>query len=172
MTTQQKVQLTVNGVGHEANVDPRTTLADFLRGQLELTGTHVGCEHGVCGACTVLLEGRAVRACLMLAVQADGASLTTVEGLEDNGKLHPIQEAFAKHDALQCGFCTPGFVMSLLVHFKTSGDDSRRAIDDVLAGNLCRWTGYDKLVRAVQDPAKELRQVQRKKNRQKKSSKG
>ncbi|MBW2237333.1 MAG: 2Fe-2S iron-sulfur cluster binding domain-containing protein, partial [Deltaproteobacteria bacterium] len=102
MTTQQRVRLTVNGVSHEASVDPRTTLADFLRGELALTGTHVGCEHGVCGACTVLLEGRAVRACLMLAVQADGANLMTVEGLEDHGNLHPIQEAFVEEHGLQC----------------------------------------------------------------------
>ncbi|MCP3983099.1 MAG: (2Fe-2S)-binding protein, partial [bacterium] len=113
MTAQQKISVVINGTTHEAHVEPRTTLADFLRGELALTGTHVGCEHGVCGACTVLMEGRAVRSCLTLAVQVDGANLTTVEGLEEDGKLHPIQQAFVEEHGLQCGFCTPGFLMTV-----------------------------------------------------------
>ena len=113
MAKRKTVRLTVNGVAHEAEVDVRTTLVDLLRGELGLTGTHVGCEHGVCGACTVLWNGRAVRSCIMLAVQADGSELTTVEGLSADGKLHPIQEAFIEAHGLQCGFCTPGFLLSV-----------------------------------------------------------
>ena len=157
MTTQQRVQLTVNGVRHEASVDPRTTLADFLRGELALSGTHVGCEHGVCGACTVLLEGRAVRACLMLAVQADGASLMTVEGLEDHGKLHPIQEAFVEEHGLQCGFCTPGFLMTVHELLRNSPDPSDEEIRDALGGQICRCTGYQAILRSVRLAAAKLR---------------
>jgi carbon-monoxide dehydrogenase small subunit len=160
MANQQKVQLTVNGVRHEANVEPRTTLADFLRGELELTGTHVGCEHGVCGACTVLLEGRSVRACLMLAVQADGASLMTVEGLEDHGKLHPIQEAFVEEHGLQCGFCTPGFLMTVHELLRTSPDPSDEEIRDALGGQICRCTGYQAILRSVRLAAARMRGAQ------------
>jgi len=157
MTTQQRVRLTVNGVSHEASVDPRTTLADFLRGELALTGTHVGCEHGVCGACTVLLEGRAVRACLMLAVQADGANLMTVEGLEDHGNLHPIQEAFVEEHGLQCGFCTPGFLMTVHELLRKSPDPSDAEIRDALGGQICRCTGYLAILRSVRLAAAKLR---------------
>ena len=151
------VRLTVNGQQHEALVEPRVTLADFLRGQLGLTGTHVGCEHGVCGACTVLLNGEAVRSCIMLAVQADGAELMTVEGLSHDGELHAIQQAFIERHGLQCGFCTPGFLMSvyeLLLYDRDPGDD---AIMDALGGNICRCTGYQAIAESVRLAAEKLR---------------
>ena len=157
MTTLQKIRTTVNGIAHEAHVEPRTTLVDFLRGELALTGTHVGCEHGVCGACTVLLDGRAVRSCLMLAVQADGASLTTVEGLEDEGSLHPIQQAFIDEHGLQCGFCTPGFLMTVCELLQDNPDPSTDEIRDVLGGQICRCTGYQAIVRSVILAAAKLR---------------
>ena len=134
MVSTRQVRLTVNGVAHEAQVEPRMTLVDFLRGELGLTGTHVGCEHGVCGACTVLLDGRAVRSCLMLAVQADGASLMTVEGLSPEGRLHPIQEAFVEEHGLQCGFCTPGFLMSVYELLQQSENPSDEEVRDALGG--------------------------------------
>ena len=157
MTTLQKIRTTVNGIAHEAHVEPRTTLVDFLRGELALTGTHVGCEHGVCGACTVLLDGRAVRSCLMLAVQADGASLTTVEGLEEDGNLHPIQQAFVEEHGLQCGFCTPGFLMTVCELLQDNPDPSTDEIRDVLGGQICRCTGYQAIVRSVILAAAKLR---------------
>ena len=157
MTTRQRICVTVNGTTHEAQVEPRTTLVDFLRGELALTGTHVGCEHGVCGACTVLLEGRAVRSCLMLAVQADGASLTTVEGLEDDGNLHPIQQAFVEEHGLQCGFCTPGFLMTVHELLENSPDPSDDQIRDALGGQVCRCTGYQAILRSVRLAAAKLR---------------
>ncbi len=156
MTSMRPVRLTVNGVLHEALVEPRTTLVDFLRGELGLVGTHVGCEHGVCGACTVLLNGRAVRSCLMLAVQANGASLTTVEGLASNGELHPLQKALIAYGGLQCGFCTPGVLMSSVALLTRNPRPSEHEIREALSGNLCRCTGYDKIVRAVQAAAKEM----------------
>jgi carbon-monoxide dehydrogenase small subunit len=157
MTTQHKICVTVNGTAHEAHVEPRTTLVDFLRGELTLTGTHVGCEHGVCGACTVLLEGQAVRSCLMLAVQADGASLTTVEGLEEDGRLHPIQQAFVEEHGLQCGFCTPGFLMSVHELLSDNPSPSDEEIKDMLGGQICRCTGYQSILRAVHSAAAKLR---------------
>ena len=156
MATMKTVRMKVNGVTHESEVEPRTTLVDFLRGPLALTGTHVGCEHGVCGACTVLLEGRAVRACLMLAVQADGASLMTVEGLEDHGKLHPIQEAFVEEHGLQCGFCTPGFLIAIYELLESNPSPSEDEIRDVLGGQICRCTGYHSILRAVHSAAAKL----------------
>ncbi|MAE97279.1 MAG: (2Fe-2S)-binding protein [Deltaproteobacteria bacterium] len=156
MTTQQTISVTVNGTTHEALVDPRTTLADFLRGELALTGTHVGCEHGVCGACTVLLEGRSVRSCLMLAVQADGTSLTTVEGMEEDGNLHPIQLAFVEEHGLQCGFCTPGFLMTVRELLENSPDPSDEEIRDALGGQICRCTGYQSILRSVKLAAAKL----------------
>ena len=157
MTASHEIRVTVNGVTHEGQVEPRTTLADFLRVDLALTGTHVGCEHGVCGACTILLDGRAVRACLMLAVQADGAVLTTVEGLETEGNLHPIQQAFVEEHGLQCGFCTPGFLMTVHELLENSPDPSEAEIRDVLGGNLCRCTGYQSILRSVKLAAARLR---------------
>ncbi len=149
MASARQVRLVVNGTPYEGVVEPRTTLVDFLRGGLGLTGTHVGCEHGVCGACTILLDGQAVRSCIMLAVQADGAELMTVEGLARDGELHPIQQAFMEAHGLQCGFCTPGFLMSvyeLLEHNPTPSDDE---IKDALGGELCRCTGYQSILAAV-----------------------
>jgi len=157
MTKEREIRVTVNGVGHEARVEPRLTLVDFLRTQLALTGTHVGCEHGVCGACTVLLEGRAVRSCLMLAVQADGANLTTVEGLESDGRLHPIQRAFVEEHGLQCGFCTPGFLMTVHELLHDHPDPGEDEIRDALGGQICRCTGYQAILRSVRRAAARLR---------------
>ena len=160
MATAQQIRLTVNGVPHEALVDVRTTLVDFLRGELYLTGTHIGCEHGVCGACTVLLDGRAVRGCLMLAVQADGADLMTVEGLaQADGALHPIQDAFAEEHGLQCGFCTPGFLMSVYELLQQNADPSDEEIKDVLGGQICRCTGYQSILRSVRLAARKLQET-------------
>src|SRR5690242_11578321 len=144
-----KFQLEVNGRSREVDVSPRTTLADCLRHHLGLTGTHLGCEHGVCGACTVILDGRAVRSCLMLAVQAEGAKVVTVEGLSNDDALTPLQTAMRKHHALQCGFCTPGVVTTLhaLLSDEPFADEDR--IRDVLSGNLCRCTGYIPIVEAA-----------------------
>jgi carbon-monoxide dehydrogenase small subunit len=163
MADARKVRVTVNGVVHDALVEPRTTLVDFLRGELGLTGTHVGCEHGVCGACTVLVDGRAVRSCLILAVQADGANLATVEGLSQadqpaaDGKLHPIQEAFLEEHGLQCGFCTPGFLMSVYELLRDNPDPSDEEIRDVLGGQICRCTGYQAILASVRLAAEKLR---------------
>ncbi len=149
MATARKVSLTVNGVSYEALVEPRVTLVDFLRGELGLTGTHVGCEHGMCGACTILFNGQAVRSCIMLAVQADGASLMTVEGLSPQGQLHPIQEAFMEEHGLQCGFCTPGFLMAIYELLQNNQNPSDEEIKEVLGGNLCRCTGYQDILESV-----------------------
>jgi carbon-monoxide dehydrogenase small subunit len=149
--------MTVNGREHAETVPPRLLLSDFLRHRLGLTGTHVGCEHGVCGACTILLDGAAVRSCLLLAVQADGTRIVTVEGLApDDARLHPVQQAFRDAHALQCGFCTPGILMSVveLLEELSGADDA--AIRQALAGTLCRCTGYQNIVRAVRRAA-ELR---------------
>jgi carbon-monoxide dehydrogenase small subunit len=147
--TKELVALTVNGRPRDAAVDPRKTLADFLREDLELTGTHLGCEHGVCGACTVLVNGMALRSCLMLAVQARGAEITTIEGLEQDGKLHPLQEAFRDSHSFQCGFCTPGFVMTALALLEEGRDLTDAELREELSGNLCRCTGYQSIVEGV-----------------------
>ena len=141
--------VTVNGAPHRRNVEPRLLLSDFLRHDLGLTGTHVGCEHGVCGACTVLLDGEPVRSCLMLAVQTDGHEVSTVEGLASNGRLHPIQQAFHETHALQCGFCTPGVLMTLVAFLRDQPGADEAAIREGLSGNLCRCTGYQSMVEAV-----------------------
>jgi carbon-monoxide dehydrogenase small subunit len=153
------VRTVVNGRALEAEVEPRRLLADFLREDAHLYGTHLGCEHGVCGACTVLVDGEPVRSCLMLAVQADGHEVTTVEGLTENGAgLHPLQEAFREHHALQCGFCTPGFLITSLHLLREQPDiDDEDEIREALAGNLCRCTGYTNIVDAVRDAAGRLR---------------
>jgi aerobic-type carbon monoxide dehydrogenase small subunit (CoxS/CutS family) len=143
------VGLTVNGVAHEARCDSRKLLADFLREDLGLTGTHVGCEHGICGACTILFNGEAARSCIMLAVQADGAALTTVEGLAPDGKLHPLQEAFREHHGLQCGFCTPGMLMTALDLLRTNAKPTDDEIREGISAVLCRCTGYQGIVNAV-----------------------
>ncbi len=153
MSQSIPIQVTVNGRRHERAVEPRLLLSDFLRQDLALTGTHVGCEHGVCGACTILLDGEAVRACLMFAVQADGRAVTTVEGLTTGDALHPLQQAFHDVHALQCGFCTPGILMTLVPFLRENPAPDERAIREALAGNLCRCTGYQNIVEAVRHAA-------------------
>lgn len=152
------IGLTVNGVPHEVEVDPRRTLADLLREDLRLTGTHLGCEHGVCGACTVLIDGRSARACLVLAVQAHGTEITTVEGLADGDELHPLQAAFQREHALQCGFCTPGFLMTAteLLRECDVAALSDAEIREAISGNLCRCTGYENIVSAIRSAANAL----------------
>jgi aerobic carbon-monoxide dehydrogenase small subunit len=155
----RRVSMAVNGRSIESDVEPRRLLADFLREDAHLYGTHLGCEHGVCGACTILLDGEPVRSCLMLAVQADGAELTTVEGLAGDDGLHPLQEAFREHHALQCGFCTPGFLLTSLYLIREQPElDDEDEIREALSGNLCRCTGYQNIVDAVRDAAGRLRQ--------------
>ena len=149
MSNTRAIRVTINGTAYERAVEPRLLLADFLRGTLGLTGTHVGCEHGVCGACTVLVDGDSMRACLLFAVQLDGCQVETVEGLGTPARLNPLQEAFRQHGALQCGFCTPGMLMTatdLLRKYPLASDDDIRA---GLSGNLCRCTGYEHIVNAV-----------------------
>lgn len=143
------VRVTVNGEERRAEVEPRKLLADFLREDLGLTGTHLGCEHGVCGACTILLGDKLVRSCLMLAVQVDGGTVMTVEGLAAGERLHPIQEAFWEHHALQCGFCTPGFLMTAYHLLRTEPRVTAERVREALGGNLCRCTGYQNIVKAV-----------------------
>ena len=157
MSESRAISVTVNGVRREAEVPVRLTLADFLRHRLELTGTHVGCEHGVCGACTVLLDGRTVRSCLMLAVQANGRELTTVEGIAPPGGLHPLQQAFREHHGLQCGFCTPGMLTTLVEFLHDCPDPSADQVRVAISGNLCRCTGYQGIVDAALAAAKRLR---------------
>jgi len=148
------VQMTVNGDATEASVEPRVTLADFLREQCGLTGTHLGCEHGVCGACTVLVDGAAVRSCLMFAVQARGSEVTTVEGITGpDGGLNDVQEAFRAEHGLQCGFCTPGFVVSVTAYLRAHANPTDDEIKEALSGNLCRCTGYQGIVNAVRRAA-------------------
>ena len=156
-STLHAISLTVNGQRYQREVEPRLLLSDFIRHELELTGTHVGCEHGVCGACTVLFEGIPVRSCLMLAVQADGASITTVEGLgNDLDHLHPLQESFREAHGLQCGFCTPGFLMTLLPFLDENPNPDEGAIRKAVSGNLCRCTGYQHIVDAVMLAAEKM----------------
>ena len=150
-----EIQTTVNGVSRSIAVEPRRTLADFLRENCQLTGTHLGCEHGVCGACTVLLDGRAVRACLVFAVQADGAEVVTVEGLSEDGDLTPVQAAFRDCHGLQCGFCTPGFVVSVTAFLRDHPNPDDETIREALSGNLCRCTGYQGIINAVRQAAGE-----------------
>lgn len=154
----QRISLTVNGKLVERDVEPRIHLADFLRHVLDLTGTHVGCEHGVCGACTVLVNGDAIRSCLMFAVQADGTDVVTVEGLAStDGEMSPIQLAFRKHHALQCGFCTPGFLTTLTQLLNEHPDIDEAGLRKELSGNLCRCTGYTGIIKAALEVASELR---------------
>jgi carbon-monoxide dehydrogenase small subunit len=172
---KQPVRLVVNGQSRVGDAEARTSLADFLRDDLDLTGTHVGCEHGVCGACTVLLEGEPVRACLMLAVQAEGRSIMTIEGLagadssfpgadsngaEAAGWLHPIQQAFMAKHGLQCGFCTPGIVLTAEAFLRDMPSPSHEEIREMLAGNLCRCTGYHFIVEAIAEAARVMRRAQ------------
>ncbi len=143
------ITVTVNGVRYSRSVEPRTTLADFLRHALGLTGTHVGCEHGVCGACTILFDGKATRSCITYAVQADGHSIRTVEDLAQGEQLHPLQQAFAREGALQCGFCTPGFLMTAIEFLEHHHNPSEDEVRAALSGNICRCTGYQPIIRAV-----------------------
>ncbi|MFW6084090.1 MAG: (2Fe-2S)-binding protein [Gemmatimonadota bacterium] len=163
---RRTIAVTVNGERVERDVEPRLLLSDFLRHELRLTGTHVGCEHGVCGACTVLLDGEAVRSCILLAVQVDGCELTTVEGLAENGgaavvrgepiALHPIQSAFREAHGLQCGFCTPGILATLVPFLAENPDPDEAEIREAVSGNLCRCTGYQNIVAAVKLAAEKL----------------
>jgi aerobic-type carbon monoxide dehydrogenase small subunit (CoxS/CutS family) len=164
-TDTRTIHVTINGAPREAVVEPRLLLADLLREVLGLRGTHLGCEHGVCGACTILLDGEPVRSCLLLAVQADGREVTTVEALaEPDGSLHPLQEAFREHHALQCGFCTPGFLLTALYLIERDPEiDGADETDlrEALSGNLCRCTGYQNIIDAVRDGASRLRGAER-----------
>jgi carbon-monoxide dehydrogenase small subunit len=153
MTDKRDITLVINGESFQAKVEPRRTLADVIREDCGKTGTHIGCEHGVCGACTVLLDGEPVRSCLMFAVQANGKQIRTIEGLADGEKLHPMQEAFMQHHALQCGYCTPGFLMLAVGALEKNPDLSDAEIVDVLSSNLCRCTGYENIVKAVKAAA-------------------
>ena len=153
-----EVSLTVNGVQYDETLESRWSLADFLRHKLRLTGTHLGCEHGVCGACTVLLEGRSVRGCLTLAVQANGKSVETVEGLAPTEtELNVLQQAFWEHHGLQCGFCTPGILMTLTEFLRDNPNPSETEVREALSGNICRCTGYQGIVAAAMDAAEKLR---------------
>lgn len=156
MSSKQAIKVTVNGRAYERLVEVRMTLADFIRQELDLTGTHLGCEHGVCGACTVLFNGDAVRSCLMLAVQADGAELRTVESLADGDELHPLQRAFQDKHALQCGFCTPGFLMTAHAFLKEKPLPTREEVRVAISGNICRCTGYQPIVDAILQAAGDL----------------
>ena len=157
MTDKMDINLTVNGRSHAVSVAPRKTLADVIREDCGQTGTHLGCEHGICGACTVIVDGAPVRSCLMFGVQADGAEIRTVEGLANGNELHPIQRAFTEHHALQCGYCTPGFLMLATSVLEREPDISDDDLLDVLSSNLCRCTGYVNIIKAVRAAAAEMK---------------
>ena len=158
MGEKRLVRVTVNGKAYEAEAEVRMHLADFIRQELGLTGTHIGCEHGVCGACTILLDGKSARSCLMLAVQADGHEILTIEGIAPSEEeLHPLQEAFRDNHGLQCGFCTPGMLTTLLEFLKDNPDPTEMEVRIAISGNLCRCTGYQGIVAAALDAAKRLR---------------
>ncbi len=157
MADKRQVKVKVNGVEYEGYAEPRKLLSDFLRDDLELLGTHVGCEHGICGACTILFNGEPIRSCLMFAVQATGAEIMTVEGIAENGKLHPIQEAFNEHHALQCGFCTPGMLITVYHFLKENPNPTEEEAREAVSGVLCRCTGYTQIVEAVMAAAEKMR---------------
>ena len=157
MSQKVPVTLTINGQDHSIDVEPRRTLVDAIREDCGQTGTHIGCEHGVCGACTVLVDDVPMRSCLMFAIQADGKRIRTVEGLAQNGKMHPLQQAFMDCHGLQCGFCTPGFLMLATGVLEHEPDISDEDLLDVLSSNLCRCTGYQNIIKAVRQAAKEMR---------------
>jgi carbon-monoxide dehydrogenase small subunit len=157
MTRKRTIALTVNGRRYDKEVEVRLTLADFLRHHLGLTGTHLGCEHGVCGACTILLDGRSARSCLLLAVQCEGRAVTTVEGIApDADTLHPLQQAFREHHGLQCGFCTPGMLTTLIEFLRDNPDPTEQEVRIAISGNLCRCTGYQGIVAAALAAAKRM----------------
>lgn len=162
MSFRQTITITVNGKSYESVVEARMTLADFLRGEIDLTGTHLGCEHGVCGACTVLVNGEAVRSCLVLAVQADGAQIMTVEGLASGSELHPLQQAFQDRHALQCGFCTPGFLMTAYSFLQETPAPTEAEVREAISGNICRCTGYQPIVQAILQAAEKIAGNQKK----------
>ena len=157
---KRSIAVKVNGQTYEREVDTRMTLVDFLRHDLDLTGTHVGCEHGVCGACTVLVNGESVRSCLMLAVQANEQSIQTVEGLAVNGELNTLQQCFQDHHSLQCGFCTSGMLMTLTEFLRDHPNPTQQEVQEVLSGNLCRCTGYLPIISAAMDAAQKMREAQ------------
>jgi aerobic-type carbon monoxide dehydrogenase small subunit (CoxS/CutS family) len=160
MTDKRTISLSVNGTRYEKEVEVRLTLADFIRHELGLTGTHLGCEHGVCGACTILFDGLSARSCLMLAVQADGHEILTVEGIAPSAdKLHPLQEAFRDNHGLQCGFCTPGILTTLIEFLRDNPNPTEREVRIAISGNLCRCTGYQGIVNAALDAAKRLQEA-------------
>ena len=154
----EEISLTVNGTDHELNVEPRSLLIHVLRDELGYTGPNVGCESSMCGACTIHLDGEAVKSCTVLAVQADGREVTTVEGLADDGEFHPIQEGFQEEHGLQCGYCTPGMMMTATQLLEDNPDPTREEIREALEGNLCRCTGYQNIVRAVETAAEKMRE--------------
>ena len=157
MSDRRTISVTINGETYEREVETRLTLADFIRHEVLLTGTHVGCEHGVCGACTILLDGRTARSCLMLAVQANGHEIMTVEGIAPNDEeLHPLQQAFQDNHGLQCGFCTPGMLTTLIEFLGDNPDPTEQEVREAISGNLCRCTGYQGIVAAALDAAKRL----------------
>lgn len=158
MTADHRLTLTVNGIAHDCEVEPRMTLADCLREKLDLTGTHLGCEHGVCGACTVIVDGAAVRSCLMFAVQAQNTEITTVEGLADGDTLSDLQQAFHDNFALQCGFCTPGFLTTAETILAENPAPSRAEVQSAISGNICRCTGYVPIIDAILDTAARRRE--------------
>ena len=153
------VEVVVNGGTYQREVEPRMLLVEFLREELGLTGTHVGCDTSYCGACTVIMDGRPVKSCTVLAVQSDGCRIETVEGLEKDGELHPLQTAFSEHHALQCGYCTPGMLMSCKSLLDDNPSPSRDGIKKGIAGNVCRCTGYQNIIKAVEDAAKKMREA-------------
>ena len=161
MTEKKAIRLQVNGSAVDEMVEPRLLLADFLRERLRLTGTHLGCEHGVCGACTILLDGDSVRSCLLFAVQADGREIRTVEGLGNPRQMHPIQHAFREHHGLQCGYCTPGMILTAVDLIEKYPLESEQEVREGLSGNLCRCTGYQNIVTAVTAAAKQIREENR-----------
>src|SRR5487761_1403949 len=156
MSETRNIAVTVNGTRYQETVPVRMTLADFLRHELGLTGTHLGCEHGVCGACTIILNGAAVRSCLLLAIQADGATIETVEGLAEGDELSPLQRAFHRNHALQCGFCTGGFLMSITAALRDGPVETEQEAREVLSGNICRCTGYAGMIRAVLETSEQV----------------
>ncbi|MDH3240381.1 MAG: (2Fe-2S)-binding protein [Alphaproteobacteria bacterium] len=157
MSAKRNITLNLNGRDHAVSVEPRRTLADAIRDDCGLTGTHLGCEHGICGTCTVLLDGEPVRSCLMFAVQAQGKAIRTVEGLAEGDDLHPLQESFMKHHALQCGYCTPGFLVLAAGILEKDPDIGDDALAEALSANLCRCTGYANILKAVRAAAQEMR---------------
>ena len=157
MTDKMDITFTINGRSHAVSVEPRKTLADVIREDCGQTGTHLGCEHGICGACTVIVDGAPVRSCLMFGVQADGSEIRTVEGLANGNELHPLQQAFTDHHALQCGYCTPGFLMLATSVLEREPDISDEDLLDVLSSNLCRCTGYVNIIKAVRAAAIEMK---------------